>query len=344
METSGKQDPAQVPPSPATTLRALRLDTSASKQEVDHAAAPYRHAEQSHDLPPKEMIKAGIHHDAFNRDILDGDPEGKTSHDSGVSQSMGQSTASGATTPTSMTSMDTSTDLFHATTLKVHGRDAEALNRARQAFSSTHLSNDADSDYRTGVDLAKTSSAVPAPLSAPIPSSPPSGPIYQSRMPVGLALRMAAPTATSTRDMPSSRNSPLRQSTTFQQEQLNLLNIGQTKREPIEMLLSPLEGQDSMPRSNSLPTGFIRVSATNLPPSPGRYADAVEAMPPNIEEAAFSIGRPPAGRLPLPPGVSRSNSASDGLTEASSVSHPRKIHARKRLLSLVLFSCEEQTM
>jgi hypothetical protein len=138
-------------------------------------------------------------------------------------------------------------------------------------------------------------------------------------MPVGLALRPVAPGTSSGKDIPPSRNSPLRQSTTFQQEQLGLLNIGHSKKEGVEMLLSPLEGQSSIPRSNSLPTGFNRASATYLPASHSQYADANEAMPHNIEQAAFSIGRPPAGRLPVPPGISRSNSTSDGLTEATSV-------------------------
>jgi hypothetical protein len=278
--------------------------------------SPNGNSEMIQGLSSREKNKATSYDIAFNRDILDGNTEGKVSHDSGVSQSTGHSTASGATTPTSMTSLDASSDLFHATTLKVHGRDAEALFKARQTFASTTPSAN-NEEYLDGNGVHRVPAAVPAPLSTPIPSSPPSGPIYQSRMPVGLTLR-TTPNA-SAKDMSSPRNSPLRQSTTFQEEQLAHLNIGEGKKEPVEMLLSPMEGQPTMPRSNSLPAGFVRASTSRLPPSPGRYADANEAIPSDFEEAAFSIGRPPVGGLPQPPILPRSSSVAESLTEISSV-------------------------
>lgn len=329
MEPSEKRHLHQGESSPARTVRSLPQDVTPN-QESFAPLSPDRlfNTLQAY---PRERTAIPVHDIAFNRDILNGN-EGKISHDSGVSQSTAQSTGSGATTPTSMNSVDTSSDLFHATTLKVHGRDAEALQKARQTFSATNPSFDKKAE-RSDADALGITAAVPAPLSTPIPLSAPSGPVYQSRMPVALALRPSI--ASSGRDMPSQQSSPLRQSTTFQQEQLASLNISREKKDPVEELLSPMQGQTVIPRSNSLPAGVIRASAARLPPSPGRYADANEYMPQGIEEAAFSIGRPPAGGLPQPPILPRTSSVTESLTEASSVGS-RKGYEERKSLNLLL--------
>lgn len=298
METPEKQRPDQAHASPSTSGSLSTQNRLPSNETNTSGSAPQDAA--------------------FNRDRIDGNQEGKTSHDSGISSSNHPASTSGATTPTSRTSMDTSSDLFHATTLKVHVRDAEALNKARQAFSPASPSDLSDAESSRQKDDGLSSvAAVPAPLTEPIPSSPPSGAIYKSRMPVNLGLRAGSQSSSISQDMPlPSRSSPLRQSTTFDQEQLALLDVGHSTREEVEMLVSPSKG-NALPRSNSLPIGVRANGAT--PPSSVRYADANESMPPSIEEAAFSNGRPLAERARVSQGPSRSNSASGG-RDTSSVS------------------------
>jgi hypothetical protein len=236
----------------------------------------------------------------------------KPSHDSGMAEtSHDPSGPSGATTPASRTSMDASSDLFHATTLKVHDKDAGALDRIWQAFPANH-NDTSPGTGSTEVNGGKPMDAVPAPLTTPIPSSPSTVPTFKSRMPANLALRAA--NGNGNRDIPSpSQSSPLRQSMTFQQEQLSQLKLDDGRKEEVELLISPSESNAAIPRSISLPVTAIKDSP--LPLAPDRYADAEEIAFPTIEMSAFPAGssRDSVNRLV------RDNSTSSHLADMASV-------------------------
>ena len=222
----------------------------------------------------------------------DDSTSGKPSHDSGFEQvSDSRLTPPGATTPASRTSMDASSDLFHGTNIKVDG--AEMRNPGRRSPADT----------------------VPAPLTTPIPSAPPIEPTFKSRMSANLALH--AVSGNGIRELPApSQSSPLRQSTTFQQEQLSQLKLDDGKRGEVEVLISPSEGGSTIPRSISLPVTSIKDSP--LPPTPRRYADADESTLP-MEESAFPV----LSSHEEVKGLSRNNSNSSHLADIASVSSTR---------------------
>lgn len=232
---------------------------------------------------------------------------GKPSHDSGFEQASGsRMITSGTTTPASRTSMDASSDLFHATNIKVDGAE---MREPERKFS---------------VDT------VPTPLTTPIPSAPPVESTFKSRMPANLALRAAG--GEGIRESPApSQSSPLRQSMTFQQEQLSQLKLDDGKKGEVETLISPSEGSSTIPRSISLPVTSVKDFL--LPPTPSRYADADESILPRTEESAFPMVSPHQEVK----GLSRDVSNSSHLADMASVSRT-KLSSTNLLKSLPLQS------
>ncbi|KAJ9107671.1 hypothetical protein QFC21_001131 [Naganishia friedmannii] len=240
---------------------------------------------------------------------------GKPSHDSGYSHAASQSTGmmSGTTTPSSTLSMGSSSELFHPTTLKVHDQDAEALTRARQVFSSnptSPLSNEDGMRFNGNQDLGSPP-LPPAPLLAPIPSSPPTGPTFKSRMPANLALRSSSLSSTPAKDTASSaRNSPLHQSMTFEQEQFRSLDPTRERREEIEMLASP---------GTADPTSFggkvqsLEIDPMNSATSyPHHFSPDITTRR-NIEDASFSPGTFATIQHTSPPKPSRTSSSAGAM-------------------------------
>ncbi|KAJ9115928.1 hypothetical protein QFC22_005071 [Naganishia vaughanmartiniae] len=241
---------------------------------------------------------------------------GKPSHDSGYTHAAGQAAgiASGTTTTNSEPSMGSSTELFQASTLKVHGQDAEALTRARQVFSSNPTPPEPGEgamafNRNQGLGSAPLP---PAPLLAPIPSSPPTGPTFKSRMPANLALRSSSlNTAAQARDTSSSaRSSSPRHSMTFEQEQFKSLDPNRERREEIEMLASPGTADPTLNGGRVPPIG---VDPMNLATSyPHHFSPDITARH-NIEHASFSPGSFAAIQRTSPPKPSRRSSSSGAM-------------------------------
>lgn len=242
---------------------------------------------------------------------------GKPSHDSGYSHAASQSTGmvSGTTTPNSALSIGSSSELFHATTLKVSGKDAEALTRARQVFSPNPTSpglNESGMNFPIGSQGLGSPPLPPAPLLAPIPSSPPTGPTFKSRMPANLALRSSSlNTTASSRDATlSSRNSPLRQSMTFEQEQFKSFDPNRERREEIEMLASPGTADPTVEGGRAHPTDIDPMhSATSYP----HHLSPDITTRHNIEDASFSPISLAAIQHTSPPKPSRRTSSSGAM-------------------------------
>lgn len=296
------------------------VHTSPPPDAVDEATASFNSAIPASSTTSNGHSSAGTSYQSMP-DTSDGRPSsnqlgdnhtaGKPSHDSGMAQTTHDpSGPSGAATPASRTSMDASSNLFHATTIKFHDRDAEALDSNRQGFPST-IDDTVPAIGSPDVKGETPMNAVPAPLTTPIPSSPSTVPTFKSRMPANLALRAA--NGNGTRDIPSpSQGSPLRQSMTFQQEQLSQLKLDDARKEEVELLISPSEGNALIPRSISLPVNAIKDSP--LPPAPDRYADAEESFP-TIEMSAF----PGGSSRDQVSGLVRDNSTSSNLADMASV-------------------------
>ncbi|KAJ9108570.1 hypothetical protein QFC19_002286 [Naganishia cerealis] len=242
----------------------------------------------------------------------------KPSHESAYSQPVGHHRGvSGTTTPNSALSMASSSELFHAMTLKVHGKDAEALTRARQVFSPTvaasplPIGTPVTLNDEGGLDNAHLA---PAPLLAPIPSSPPTGPTFKSRMPVNLALRSTSQNGSPlSRDTPlPARRSPLRQSATFKQEQVKSLDPFRERREEVEMLASPGTVDAAITGSRALPTG---IDPLNLATSYPHHLTSDFAAQRNLEDTPGSFASSSQHASPKP---SRNNSSSGALDRQAS--------------------------